>query len=118
MDFNRITKNFLAEIKDKNSRKNFITTLVAVVIACLAVSITVFCVQTYGNSDLKTNCSYLDPITMDFFAFAAGMFLFLEGLISVIKHPGISPKWQLSRIVRISIGAGLLTLHIMQFIHK
>mgnify|MGYP001599182605 FL=1 len=101
-----------------NDYKNLKRTLIVTVIVCLAVSATVYIVQTYGNSDLKINCSYLDPITMDFFAFFAGLFLFIEGFARIFEHPDASLKRQFTRIIRISFGVGLLTLHIMQFIHK
>ena len=103
------------EYIEKNRLKR---TLSVTIIICLLGIALVICVQTYGNSDLKTNCSYLDPITIDFLAFFAGLFLFIEGFARIFEHPSASLKRQFTRILRISFGAGLLTLHIMQFIHK
>ncbi len=118
MNLNQKIKKFIKEIEDIDNYKNFKKTLIFTVIICLIVSITVYSVQTYGNSDLKTNCSYLDPIAMDFFAFFAGLFLFIEGFMRIFENPGAFLKRQFTRIIRISFGVGLLTLHIMQFIHK
>ena len=118
MNIKKRGKKILSEIENVNDFKNLKRTLIVTIIICLIVSVVVYSVQTYGHSDLKTNCSYLDPITLDFLAFFAGLFLFIEGFARIFEHPSASLKRQFTRIIRISFGAGLLTLHIMQFIHK
>lgn len=64
------------------------------------------------------SCSYLDPITIDVFAFMAGLFLVSEGAYKIIKYKHVSVGGQFTRIVRVAFGLAIITIHILQFIHK
>lgn len=64
------------------------------------------------------NCSYLDPVTVDFLAFAAALFLIIEGIYRLHEHKAFPLNKQLTRSIRIAFGCAIVTLHIMQFLHK
>jgi|TARA_B100001971_G_scaffold175959_1_gene169807 Na+/H+ antiporter NhaD/arsenite permease-like protein len=102
-----------SDTKTSNLKKTLIATFFSSFIAILlAISIQL-------NGQKSTNgCSYLDPIIIDILAFLAGIFLIIEGLARVYEHPNATIKRQLTRIIRIMAGFGILTLHVMQFIHK
>ncbi len=93
-------------------------TLIVTAIICLGVILLVIYVQLYGQSKIVEGCSYLDPITIDFLAFFAALFLVIEGFARIIEHPSATLKRQTTRIIRIAFGCAILTLHIIQFIHK
>jgi hypothetical protein len=63
-------------------------------------------------------CSYLDPIIIDILAFILSLFLIIEGFSKIISQKNLKVKKQLTRIIRISFGFAILTLHTIQFIHK
>ena len=110
---NRVIKGL--EGVEKNKLKK---TLNLTLIVCLLVIVFVIYIQIYGQNKIAVGCSYLDPITIDFLAFFAALFLFVEGFARIIEHPNASIKRQLTRILRIAFGCAIMTLHIIQFIHK
>lgn len=63
-------------------------------------------------------CSYLDPIYIDLLAFTVGLFLIGDGFYRIYEHKNDRYLRQFTRSIRVAIGFGLLTLHIMQFIYK
>jgi len=93
-------------------------TLIVTAIVCLIVVVLVTCVQLFGQSKIAYGCSYLDPITIDLLAFLAALFLVVEGFARIIEHPHANLKRQTTRIIRIAFGCAILTLHIIQFVHK
>ena len=76
-----------------------------------------YLLQSMANKSV-TACSYLDPVTVDILALAIAAFLIIESLASIFKHKESSVRSQLIRCVRLCIGAGILVIHIMQFMHK
>lgn len=84
----------------------------------LTIIIFVTVIQIYGQNKIVQGCSYLDPITIDFLAFFAALFLVIEGFYRISEHKTASLKRQSTRIIRIAFGCAILTLHIIQFMHK
>jgi hypothetical protein len=76
-----------------------------------------FTIQTAANKQVSS-CSYLDPITVDIFALAIAVFLFIEALVSIFKHKKSKVFSQFSRCVRMCIGTSIFVIHILQFLHK
>lgn len=76
-----------------------------------------FIIQTSANKRVSS-CSYLDPLTVDIFALAIAVFLFIEGLVSIFKHKESKIASQLSRCLRMCIGTSIFVIHILQFLHK
>ena len=70
------------------------------------------------NQDSLQNCSYFDPVTVDFLAFFIAIFLIVEGIYRISEHKNMSIKNQFTRSLRIAFGCAILTTHIVQFIHK
>jgi hypothetical protein len=93
------------------------TLIVTLVLSLLSISIA-YTVQSIGHNKADSGCSYLDPVTIDFLAFALGLFLVADGFHRVWEHKNDRIRKQFTRIVRISIGFAILTLHTMQFIYK
>ncbi len=83
----------------------------------LATIITAAIVQLRGEKGLSL-CSYLDPIIVDVLAFASALFLIIEGSYRIMEHSHAPLKLQFTRSIRIAFGFAILTLHIMQFLHK
>lgn len=75
-------------------------------------------IQLYGQSTIESQCSYLDPPIIDYLAFSAALFLVIEGFVRIFEHTHASLKRQFTRIIRIVFGCAIMTLHIIQFIHK
>ena len=100
---------------EKNKLKR---TLIVTGVVCFLIIALVIWVQLYGQNKLVKGCSYLDPITIDLLAFFAALFLFIEGFARIIEHPSASLKRQSTRIIRIAFGCAIMTLHILQFLHK
>ena len=98
--------------------KNIHKTILFTVILCLVVISTALYVQLTGESKIGLGCSYLDPITVDLFAFLVAVFLVIEGIVRIAEHPQASLKRQLTRPIRIAIGCAIITLHVLQFLHK
>ena len=99
-------------------KSNLKKTLICTFIVSLIVIILVTCVQLSGQNKISYGCSYLDPITIDLLAFFAALFLVIEGFARIIEHPSASLTRQATRIIRIAFGFAIITLHIIQFIHK
>ncbi len=93
-------------------------TLIFTAVLSFLVVISVAYIQLYGQNKITAGCSYLDPITIDLLAFFGALFLVIEGFIRIVEHGNASIKRQFTRIIRIAMGFTLLTLHIIQFIHK
>ncbi len=88
-------------------------------VACGAVTAGfAYVLQIRQMADFKTACSYLDPVSVDYLSFGVAIFLITEGFYRINKNSQQPFKSQITRIVRISIGCAILTLHIMQFLHK
>ena len=105
--------------KNKNLDINRLKkTLIFTIITCIIIVIIASSVQLYGQSKINQQCSYLDPITVDFLAFAAGIFLIIEGFARICEHPNASLKRQFTRIIRIASGFAVITLHLIQILHK
>ena len=97
----------------KNLNKTLLFTLGLVIV------VVIFAYFMQSNQQNSVNgCSYLDPFTVDILAFSIAIFLVIEGLARIFEHPNASLKRQLTRPLRIAIGAAIITIHIMQFIHK
>lgn len=79
----------------------------------------VLAVQLYADDKLgPINCSYLDPVTVDFLAFVAALFLIIEGIYRLHEHKYATLSKQFTRSIRIAFGCAIVTLHVMQFLHK
>jgi len=89
-----------------------ITFIVSLISILLAISI-----QLNGQKNVD-GCSYLDPIAIDILAFIGALFLIIEGLARICEHPSATVRRQSTRIIRVAAGFAILTLHIMQFMHK
>jgi len=98
--------------------KQFHKTLYWTVGISLTVIIFVTLIQLYGQNKIVQGCSYLDPVTIDFLAFFAALFLVIEGFARIFEHKSASLKRQSTRIIRIAFGCAILTLHVIQFLHK
>jgi len=97
--------------------KNLVKTLIfTAILSLISISVTLY-VQISGQSSVSA-CSYLDPFTIDILAFSVGLFLVIEGFVRIIEHPSASLKRQLTRQIRIALGLAIVTIHIIQFIHK
>lgn len=85
------------------------------------ISVTVFTslsVQLRGETKIDNRCSYLDPISVDILAFLVGLFLVFEGMYKMYNEKYAPLKKQLTRSLRVAFGCAILTLHILQFMHK
>ena len=98
--------------------KNLNKTLLFTLLLCFAVISVSIYVQLQGQGVIGDGCSYLDPITIDILAFMVALFLVIEGTTKIIGHPNAALKRQFTRTMRIAIGCAILTIHIMQFMHK
>ena len=85
---------------------------------CILVIIVALFVQLKGQSFLSKGCSYLDPVTIDLLAFGVAVFLVIEGIYRINEHKNMGLKKQFTRIVRVGIGCAIITLHVLQFLHK
>ena len=103
--------------KRKEKHKNFRRTLIITFLFSVLAIILAGVVQINGQKSTN-GCSYLDPIIIDILAFLAGVFLVIEGLVRIYEHPDANLKRQITRIIRVSAGFAILTLHVMQFVHK
>ena len=102
----------------KKQNNNLRKTVIFTVVFCLFIIILVSYVQLSGQNKITAKCSYLDPITIDLFAFLAALFLVFEGIIRVLKNSKATIKKQFTRVLRIAFGCAIIALHIIQFIHK
>jgi len=85
----------------------------------LAAVVIVSLVQISGGRRITEKCSYLDPIAIDLLAFAAAVFLVVEGFHQLLKHEqSFSRADKLFIALRIAFGFAILTLHIIQAFYK
>jgi len=111
---NRLLRDFENIEESRRLRKTLLITFTV----CIAVIVFVTYIQITGQNKITSGCSYLDPITIDLLAFFAALFLFVEGFFRIVEHPGASLPRQFTRIIRIAFGCAIMTLHIIQFMHK
>ena len=100
----------------KRSNDNYKRTLIVTFVLSFISVIIATQIQLIGQKGLS--CSYLDPITIDIFALLLSIFLIIEGLARINEHKSASLKRQFTRMIRISAGFVILTLHIIQLVHK
>ena len=105
-------------MKKKNNKRSLAKALIVAIVFSVIVIILVLSVQLNGQSKIIGRCSYLDPWIIDLLAFSAALFLTVEGFARICEHPSASIKRQLTRMIRIALGCSILTLHIIQFLHK
>jgi len=72
----------------------------------------------YQSSRLVNSCSYLDPISVDIWATVFAIFLILEGFLDILKYKLYPLKKQFTKSIRVGLGFAILTIHLMQFMHK
>ena len=90
---------------------------VAIVVSVFVILLSAI-VQIKGQNKIAYACSYLDPIIVDILALSAALFLIVEGFVKISKNSKQSLRQQLTRIIRISFGFAILTLHTIQILHK
>ena len=83
-----------------------ITPLIVFLVCLIAVTCAVTC-RVFGSAFAE--------ITIDYFAFFAGIFLVSEGLYRMISSKGASFLDQLLRAFRVIIGTCVFTIHLLQF---
>ncbi|MBU1999222.1 MAG: hypothetical protein ABIG46_00475 [Candidatus Omnitrophota bacterium] len=85
----------------------------------MSVTISYFAayIQLTANKSVNS-CSYLDPLIIDIVALIAGFFLICESLVDIFFHKQSPVVKQLVRCVRMAFGSAIVTIHILQFIHK
>jgi divalent metal cation (Fe/Co/Zn/Cd) transporter len=83
----------------------------------LVSTIGAYLVQSRAETDLPP-CSYLDPIAVDILAFLAALFLIVEGFYRIYEHRDDRFVRQLTRAIRVAFGCSIVTLHVMQYLHK
>ena len=98
--------------------KNLKKSLIAVAVVCFIVISASAIIQLTGQNKITFACSYLDPIIIDILALSAALFLVIEGFARILEHPKASLSNQVTRIIRIAFGFAILTLHIIQILHK
>ena len=98
--------------------KNLKKTLIVTFIVCFIVILSSTIIQINGQSKITFACSYLDPIIIDILALSAALFLIIEGFTRIFEHPKASLLNQATRIIRIAFGFAIITLHIIQILHK
>lgn len=72
--------------------------------------------QKSFESDL-VKCRYVDPWMIDILAFAAGIYLILDGFAEIKQHKHAVWKNHIGRMVRIGIGFAVITLHLLYVVH-
>ncbi len=111
-------KNAFENMKRIDESKNLQRTLIFTIFFCVLATSIIVWIQLYGESKIVSKCSYLDPMTIDFLAFLAAVFLVIEGFARILEHPNASMKRQTTRIVRIVFGCTIIAIHVIQFLHK
>jgi hypothetical protein len=97
--------------------KNIHRTLIFALSVIVVISVLTFYMQLTQQESVN-GCSYLDPIIVDILAFSVAVFLVIEAFARIFEHPSASIKRQFTRLIRIGIGTAIITIHVMQFIHK
>ncbi|KKQ94993.1 MAG: hypothetical protein UT66_C0015G0003 [candidate division CPR2 bacterium GW2011_GWC1_39_9] len=96
---------------NNKKRLNFL-----IVGSCVVILIAVY-IQFTGQSKINASCSYLDPITIDILAFLAALFLVIDGISDLFSVKSLNGRiWRI--YTRTFFGVAIVTLHIIQFIHK
>ncbi|MEN9626576.1 MAG: hypothetical protein RL557_904 [archaeon] len=103
--------------KPRNKNNNLKKTILITIFSSIIFSLLAVYIQINGQKS-NNGCSYLDPITIDLLAFIAGLFLVVEGFARIIENKDALLKQQFSRMVRVAGGFAIMTLHVMQFLHK
>ncbi|MEK6811227.1 MAG: hypothetical protein AABX96_01825 [Nanoarchaeota archaeon] len=98
----------------KNIQRTALYTILISVITLVVIGF----VQLKGQQSIESNAGYLDPITIDFLAFLASFFLILEGIYRISEHRNDRYRKQFTRSLRIALGVGILTTHIIQTAFK
>ena len=98
--------------------KNLKKTLLVTSVVCFFTILISAVIQIVGQNKITFACSYLDPIIIDILALSAALFLIIEGFVRIFEHPKASLLSQATRIIRISFGFAIVTLHIIQILHK
>ena len=96
---------------------NLFQTLVTTCLLSLGCIFIAFMVQYQANRSVSS-CSYLDPIIIDILAIVLAIFLIIEGFVEIFRYRDYSLTRQLTRSIRVCLGFAILTIHLMQFIHK
>lgn len=76
----------------------------------------VFIVVTAAFFTKKIFFSVSGPIVVDYWAFAAGIFLVSDGLWDLMRSRGDTGLKNFFKLLRISVGACIFTIHFLQFI--
>jgi len=97
---------------------NLKKTLIVTSIFCFIVVLSSTIIQLIGQSKITFACSYLDPIIIDILALSAALFLIIEGFVRIFEHPKAALLNQATRIIRIGFGFAIVTLHVIQILHK
>ncbi len=97
---------------------NWLKTRLMTVSISLCAVIVAFFTQFNAQEKVQDKCSYLDPILIDILAFLAAIFLAIEGIYKIVKEKNKPLKSQFTRAIRVAFGFAIMTLHIMQFMHK
>jgi hypothetical protein len=92
------------------------TTLFTVGVSAFA-SLSAYLIQSKASASVN-KCSYLDPVIIDVLAFGAAIFLIVEGVWRIYEYHEEPWQKQVTRAFRVAFGCAILTLHIMQFLHK
>ncbi len=103
----------LFRLKNKNLRK----LIILVLFLCIITVAVVWSNQTFWKTS-SVDCTYLDPIITDILAFIAAIFLIVEGFWRILENPNALLKRQATRIIRILFGCAIITIHILQAMHK
>jgi uncharacterized Tic20 family protein len=97
---------------------NLKKTLIVASIVCFVVILSSTIIQLIGQSKITLACSYLDPVIIDILALSAALFLIIEGFAKIFSHSKATLLNQVTRIVRIAFGFAIVTLHVIQILHK
>jgi len=100
-----------------NKNTDFSKTMVLTCLFSLAGIVVAFILQDQANHSVSS-CSYLDPVSVDIWAMLLAIFLICEGFSDIFKTKHFPFKNQLTKSIRVSLGFAILTIHLMQFIHK
>jgi hypothetical protein len=96
---------------------NLFQTILVTGLLSLGCIFIAFMVQYQANRSVSS-CSYLDPVIIDVLATVFAIFLIIEGLVEIFRYRDYPLFKQLTRSIRVCLGFAILTIHIMQFIHK
>jgi len=100
-----------------NKQINFYKTLLITFFSASICGIAMYTFQKNTNGRLS-NCSYLDPVTIDYLAFSIALFLILEGMYDIYQHKYSNVRSQLRRCARVCTGVSIIMVHVLQLLHK